>query len=129
MALQGRKQFWARGRRPDNNVMNSSEKAYAAELQRQKDAGEIVDFKFHAITLTIADPPNAKDARWTPDFCVWDREMILGFHDVKGFMVDAALVRMKVAAAQYPHPIIVAKKRTKKQRAEHGGEEWEVTEL
>ncbi len=104
-----------RGKRPDNNVMNGTEKAYAVQLQAFKDAGAIYDFKFHAFTLTIANPPNAKDARWTPDFAVWNGpEMILEFHEVKGFMQDHALVRIKAAAAQYPHPIFVIKRRTKK---------------
>lgn len=105
---------WGRGKRPDNNVMNGTEKAYSVELQRRKDAGEIADFKFHAFTLTIAEPPNALNARWSPDFAVWDNEMVLEFHEVKGFMQDHALVRIKAAASQYPHPIFVAKKRTKK---------------
>ncbi len=80
-----------------------------------KDAGEIHDFKFHAMTLTIADPPKAKVARWTPDFCVWDTELVLAFHEVKGFMQGHAQVRIKVAAATYPHPVYVVRKRTKKE--------------
>jgi hypothetical protein len=112
-----------RGKRPDNDVMNGTEKAYAKELERLKLAGEISDYKFHAFTLTIAEPPNAKVARWTPDFAVWDKEMVLEFHEVKGFMQDHALVRIKVAAAQYPHPIYVLKK-----IAEKRGGGWEKTE-
>lgn len=99
-----------RGVRPDNNTMNGTEKRYAAELDRMKAAGEIADWKFHAMTLTIADPPNAKCARWTPDFCVWTNDMVLQFHEVKGHMMDHALVRIKVAAAQFPHPVIVVKR-------------------
>src|SRR5687768_1079052 len=96
-----------RGVRPNNDVMNGTEKAYAEELARMKDAGEIADWKFHAFTLTIAEPPNAKVARWTPDFAVWDANMVLQFHEVKGFFEDHAIVRIKCAASQYPHPIIV----------------------
>lgn len=103
-----------RGKRPDNNVMNKTEAAYAKELDILKAAGEIFDWKFHAVTLTIANPPNAKVARWSPDFAVWTKDMVLEFHDTKGFMEDHAVVRIKAAAAQYPHPIIVVKKRAVK---------------
>lgn len=105
---------WGRGKRPDNNTMNGTERAYSLELQRRKDAGEISDFRFHAFTLTIAEPPNAKVARWTPDFAVYDNDFVLEFHEVKGFMQDHALVRIKTAAAQYPHPIYVVKRIPKK---------------
>ncbi len=106
-----------RGIRPDNTVMNRTEQAYSLELERLKAAGEIYDWKFHAFTLTIADPPNAKVARWTPDFAVWTKDMVLEFHETKGFCEDHAIVRIKAAAAQYPHPIIVVKMIAKK----HGG--------
>lgn len=112
-----------RGKRPDNNVMNGTEKAYSLELERRKLAGEISDWKFHAFTLTIAEPPNAKVARWTPDFAVWDNDMVLCFHEVKGFMQDHALVRIKTAAEKYPHPIFVVKQIAKK-----NGGGWELTE-
>lgn len=113
-----------RGRRPDNNVMNGTESAYANELERRKAAGEITDYRFHAMTLTIAEPPRAKAARWTPDFAVWTADMILEFHEVKGFMQDHAIVRIKAAAEQYPHPIFVVRKKTKKQ-----GDGWDIEEM
>jgi hypothetical protein len=99
-----------RGVRPDNTVMNKTESAYAQHLELLRLAGEISLWKFHALTLTIADPPNAKCARWSPDFAVWDCDMVLAFHDVKGHIEDHAIVRIKCAAAQYPHPIFTAKK-------------------
>jgi len=123
MALPGLRPKMGRGRRPDNDVMNGTEKAYAKELELMKLAGQISDYKFHAFTLTIAEPPKAKAARWTPDFAVWSADMVLEFHEVKGFMQDHALVRIKAAAAQYPHPIYVLKKRTVK-----NGGGWERTE-
>lgn len=113
-----------RGKRPDNNVMNKTEAAYASELQARKLAGDIHDWKFHAVTLTIAEPPNAKVARWTPDFAVWTNEMVLEFHDTKGFMEDHALVRIKAAAEKFPHPIIVVKKKTKAQGGGWSREEF-----
>jgi hypothetical protein len=114
---------FGRGRRPDNNVMNGSEKAYSLELDRMKAEGEITDYRFHAMTLTIANPPLAKDARWSPDFAVWNADMVLEFHEVKGFMQDHAIVRIKAAAAQYPHPVIVV---TRIPKRDGGG--WKRTE-
>jgi hypothetical protein len=103
-----------RGIRPDNSVMNRLESAYAEHLANQKASGEIYDWKFHAFTLKIADPPNAKCATWSPDFAVWTNEMVLQFHDTKGFMEDHAIVRIKVAASQFPHPVFIVKKKAKK---------------
>lgn len=103
-----------RGVRPDNSVMNGLERQYANHLANLKAAGEIYDWKFHAFTLKIADPPNAKCATWSPDFAVWTNEMVLEFHDTKGFMEDHALVRIKVAASQFPHPVYIVTKKAKK---------------
>jgi len=113
-----------RGVRPDNSVMNGLERQYADHLANLKAAGEIYDWKFHAFTLKIADPPNAKCATWSPDFAVWTNDMVLQFMDTKGFMQDHALVRMKIAAAQFPHPIFIVKKKAKK---DGGG--WDITQL
>lgn len=113
-----------RGVRPDNSVMNGLERQYADHLANLKAAGEIYDWKFHAFTLKIADPPNAKCATWSPDFAVWTNEMVLQFHDTKGFCEDHALVRIKVAASQFPHPVFIVKKRAKK-----NGGGFEITEL
>jgi hypothetical protein len=124
IASQAKSRRPGRGVRPDNNVMNGTEKAYAKHLEQMKASGQIHDWKFHAFTLTIAEPPNAKVARWTPDFAVWTSEMVLEFHEIKGFMQDHALVRIKSAAAQFPHPVIVVKRIA----AKRGGG-WERTEF
>ena len=113
-----------RGIRPDNSVMNRLEAEYAGHLANLKAAGEIYDWKFHAFTLKIADPPNAKCATWSPDFAVWTNDMVLQFHDTKGFMEDHALVRIKVAASQFPHPVFIV---TKKAKKDGGG--FEIKEL
>lgn len=99
-----------RGVRPDNTVMNKLERAYSEHLEARRLAGEIFAWKFHAITLTIAEPQSAKVARWSPDFCVWTADMVLEFHDTKGHIEDHAKVRIKCASEQYPHPIFTAKK-------------------
>lgn len=99
-----------RGVRPDNTVMNKTEQAYSEHLEARRLAGEIFAWKFHAITLTIAEPQTAKVARWSPDFCVWTADMVLEFHDTKGHVEDHAKVRIKCASEQYPHPIFTAKK-------------------
>lgn len=110
-----------RGIRPDNSVMNKTEAAYAEHLEARRLAGEIHSWKFHAMTLTIAQPHSAKVARWTPDFAVWTADMVLEFHDTKGFVEDHAKVRIKCASEQYPHPIFTAKQRAKKR-----GGGWEI---
>lgn len=113
-----------RGVRPDNTQMNRLEREYSEHLERRKQAGEIYDWKFHAVTLKIADPPNAKCATWSPDFAVWTNEMVLEFHDTKGFMEDHAQVRIKVAASQFPHPVFIVTKKAKK-----NGGGFEIKEL
>jgi len=111
-----------RGKRKE---MNGLELAYSKELDRRKEAGEIDRWKFNAITLVVAQPPNALAARWTPDFSVWTNpDMVLEFHETKGFMREHAQVKIKAAAEQYPHPIYVIKQRAKK---DGGG--FEITEM
>jgi hypothetical protein len=113
-ALAGKRHRTGRGIRPDNSQMNRLESEYAGHLATLKAAGEIYDWKFHAITLKIADPPNAKCATWSPDFAVWTNDMVLQFHDTKGWMEDHAQVRIKVAASQFPHPVFIVTKQAKK---------------
>ena len=86
--------------------MNKTETAFKAILDRR----DYVSVAFEAITLELAT-----GARYTPDFyCVRnddlrssDREIGADtdavFYEVKGgFIREAALVRLKVAARQYP---------------------------
>lgn len=91
-------------KRTRRGAMNKTEAGYAMELEARKLAGEIAWFAFEAIKLRLAD-----GAWYTPDFAVLrvvgdlqDHDA-LEFHEVKGgFIREAALVRLKVAASMYP---------------------------
>lgn len=77
--------------------MNRTESEYAMILESRKRAGEIVDYKFEAVTLKLA-----ANTRYTPDFYVVFPDRI-ELHEVKGgFWRDDARVKIKVAAAMYP---------------------------
>jgi len=93
---------------------NSTEQAYANELDRMKLAGEIIAYWFESCTLTIAEPPNAAIVRWTADFLVLDEFGFLTFVDVKGTRTDeqAQRVKIKMAAERYPQfRFVVARQR------------------
>ena len=78
-------------------VMNSLESKYALHLEAKRIAGEIFAYAFESITLKLAE-----GCRYTPDFLVINREMECEFHEVKGFWVDDARVKIKVAASKFP---------------------------
>lgn len=44
----------------------------------------------------------AKGTYYTPDFMVITKEDLIEFHEVKGFMREAARVRLNTAASLYP---------------------------
>jgi hypothetical protein len=77
--------------------MNRSEAAYAQRLELQRQAGEVVWFKFEAVKLRLADA-----TFYSPDFAVMVADGTLEMHEVKGFWEDDARVKIKVAAAMYP---------------------------
>jgi hypothetical protein len=77
--------------------MNKTEARYAATLELQQKAGEILWWKFEAITFKLAD-----DCRYTPDFVVMMPDGMIELRETKGFWRDDALVKIRVAAAQFP---------------------------
>jgi hypothetical protein len=76
-------------------TMNSLEKKYAERLEMQKQAGEILDYKFESVKFRLAPK-----TFYTPDFMVIYPDGI-GFHETKGFMRDDANVKLKVVAETY----------------------------
>ena len=96
-------------------VMNKTEAAYAAHLDQRKQAGEILTYHFEAYTLKLAD-----NCRYTPDFMVLLPDGTMQFHEVKGYWMDDAKVKIKVAARQFPH-IFLAIRKTK--------DGWETTDF
>ena len=93
--------------------MNKWETEYAAELENQKRAGLITDWKFEAIKLRLADT-----AYYKPDFLVISVTGQPEYHEVKGHWREAALVRFKVAADLYPWWLFFA---VRKRKVSEGG--------
>lgn len=77
--------------------MNKTEKAWAIILEAHKRNGDIILWKFEAVTFKLA-----ADTRYTPDFMVIDKYGAIRFDEVKGFWRDDAKVKIKVAANQFP---------------------------
>jgi hypothetical protein len=98
----------AKGRLPDCG-MNQTEARYAADLALRRRAGEVAWFKFEAIKLRLADL-----TFYTPDFFVMLPDGTLEVHEVKGgFIRDDAMVKLKIAAEQFPFRFILAQYRNK----------------
>ena len=76
--------------------MNRLEAQYSHELMAMKAAGIILDYKFEAIKLKLAD-----STFYTPDFFVVYPDHF-EFVETKGFLQDDAGVKFKVAREQYP---------------------------
>jgi hypothetical protein len=102
---------FARGRhRP--GVMNQTEAAYAERLRLDP----LVDtFWFEGIKLRLADK-----TFYTPDYFVMLKTGELEAHEVKGFWMDDARVKIKVAAETYPFRFIAVTYKRK---------EWHVEEI
>jgi hypothetical protein len=77
--------------------MNGLESRYAALLENGMRAGSVLWWAFEGLSLRLAD-----DTRYTPDFAVMAADGVIECHETKGFMREAARVRLNVAAATYP---------------------------
>lgn len=109
----------ALGRMKTGN-MNKTEIAYSQHLEALKSCGEIVWWKFEAIKLRLAD-----NTFYTVDFFVMKASGELEAHEVKGYWMDDARVKIKVAAGLYPFRFIAIQKKSNKQG---GGWKTEVFE-
>jgi len=97
-------------------TMNKTEAAYAATLDARRHAGEVAWFKFEGIKLRLAD-----NTFYTPDFAVMLANGALEMHEVKGYWLDDARAKIKIAADLYPVRFLAVKARSKK---DGGG--WQV---
>lgn len=97
-------------------VMNKTEQAYADHLEMQRRAGVVRYWKFEAVKFRLADLTT-----YTPDFLVMLEDRSIELHEVKGFWMDDARLKIKVAAEQYPFFSFVGIKAIAKKRG--GG--WE----
>lgn len=96
-------------------VMNKTERAYSDRLTLLQRAGEIRGWSYEPRKFTLA-----RRTTYTPDFEVVTNSGKLEYHEVKGFMREDANVKLKVAAAMFPHRFYLVKK-------VRGG--WKVTEV
>lgn len=77
--------------------MNKLEASFAMSLEAQKRAGKIVLWRYERVTLKLGD-----DLRYTPDFYVLELDGSVSLIEVKGFMREDALVKLKAAATAFP---------------------------
>ena len=108
----------ARVRIPDGmDGMNKTEMAWSNELEIGKRAGEIVHWGFETVKLRLAP-----SAWYTPDFFVVLPSGGIEIHETKGFMREAARVRLLTAASLYPWFVFKLVKKGKGKR----GPRWVV---
>ena len=90
-------------------AMNKTESAYSQYLETLRHAGEIVWFKFEGVKLRLAD-----NTFYTPDFVVMGANGLIEMHEVKGFWLDDARAKIKIAADMYPFRFLAIKAKAKK---------------
>ncbi len=99
--------------------MNKTEQSYATTLEQKKWAGEVAWYRFEGVKLRLAD-----NTFYTPDFAVMLANGEMEMHEVKGYWVDDARVKIKIAAEMYPFRFIAIKVKPKK---EGGG--WSIEDF
>lgn len=87
---------------------NKLEREYAAHLELLCKARVIKAWGYEQIRLRLAD-----GAFYTPDFIVVAADEALEIHETKGFMREAARVRIKVAAEMHPFRFFIVRKEGK----------------
>lgn len=97
-------------------AMNKTEAAYDKHLALMQHAGEIQWRKFEGLKLRLAD-----NTFFTPDFAVMAADGVMECHEVKGFWLEDARAKIKIAADMYPFRFIAVRVKPKK---DGGG--WEV---
>lgn len=111
-----RRSVQALGRLP-TGTLNRTEAAYRAHLDGLVRSGAVLDYRFEAVKLRLAD-----NTFYSPDFVVQLADRTLEVHEVKGFWTDDARVKIKVAAALFPWFRFIAVQA----RAKKDGGGWSV---
>lgn len=101
----GRFRLKGRGKRKPRGEMNRLESSFAEYLEEQRKLGLIEWWAFESIKFRIGN-----GAWFTPDFVAMNVHAEIVFYETKGFMRDAANVRLKVAASSFPFDFILVKK-------------------
>lgn len=99
------KQYGGAKGRHKKGAMGSLEKWYAAHLDMLKASGNIIDYWFEGVKFRLADK-----TFYSPDFLVMMANCELEVHECKGYMLDDANVKIKVAAEMYPFKFKVIRK-------------------
>lgn len=99
--------------------MNKTEQEYCDYLKLLKSANKILWFKFEGMKFRLAD-----NTFYTPDFAVMNKNNEIELHEVKGFWMDDARVKIKIASDLYPFKFIAIKKKAKKDGGGWGIEEF-----
>jgi hypothetical protein len=87
----------AKGAEATDTYRSGWEREYAALLDIKVRAGMIRRYAYEPDRLEIG-----VGARYKPDFKVWTDTGTIEYHEVKGYRREASIVRIKVAAKQYP---------------------------
>lgn len=90
--------------RPKPGEMNKTEQAYANYLEVLRAGGEILWWKYEGMNLRLAPRTYLRI-----DFNVVLADGTLSMQDVKGFVEDDALVKLKVAAELFPFQFLIVK--------------------
>jgi hypothetical protein len=85
--------------------MNNTEEKYSLHLERRKMDGDVLWWRFEGVKLRLAD-----STFYSPDFAVMRSTGQIELHEIKGFMMDDANVKIKVAADQYPFTFYIVRK-------------------
>lgn len=96
--------------------MNKTEESYSSYLSTLLSEGEIHWFRFEGVKLRLAN-----NTFLTVDFSVMNSNGELEMHEVKGFMLDDANVKLKVASDIYPFKFFIVRKKPR------GG--WDIQEV
>ena len=85
--------------------MNKLEAAFAQTLDYRKQAGELIWWGFEPFRIRLAN-----GSFYRPDFVAVDTEGRSEIYECKGFMREAARVRLKVAVEKLPYPFFLVRK-------------------
>lgn len=115
--MNSRFKFLSRGRNATRGERNKTETEYEATLEADPDVAQVW---FEPFSLRLSRPDAGQGARYTPDFLVLMKDGTTYVDDVKGTGLDdnAAIVRLKCAAEQYPLWVF---RLAKKRRVRDGG--------
>lgn len=90
-------------------VRNKTEKAYEEMLIAQEFTGEILWHKFEGMKFRLAD-----NTFYTPDFAVMRADGQIELHEVKGYMLEDANVKIKIASSIFPFKFFIVRAKAKK---------------